>query len=68
MKRRVFKYLIPVFVILAIVLILCCNYSNKTTIKSLISGGIDINVDDNEKPICINADILDYINNNNWNI
>ena len=68
MKRRIFKYLIPVFVMLAIVLILCCNYSDKATIKSLISGGIDINVDDNEKPICINADILDYINNNTWDI
>ena len=68
MKRRVLKFLIPVFCILALVLLFSITKVSKNDIKSLVKDDIDVVINNVDVPICITAQTVENINDNMWDI
>lgn len=68
MKRRVLKFLIPVFCILALVLVFSITKVSKNDIKSLVKDDIDVVINNVDVPICITAQTVENINDNMWDI
>ena len=68
MKRRVLKFLIPVFCILALVLVFSIKKVSKNDIKSLVKDNIDVAIENVDVPICITAQTVEEINDNMWDI